>query len=757
MMYYQQRRFYKFALVMTLAILILVSASIVPVSAVVGPYNFVPSGKDGAGFQNVVVVDPTNSSLVLSGSDVSGVQRSTNAGYNWTASNTGLNSLLDLRVATLAFTSDGNKVFAGAGARGNGGGIYVSADKAQSWTLFSDAVRFGGANNNYKNADGTYELPELPSGPHPRSTGNLIAFDEVNGLLYAGSFKDGVFRCNMSTASCVNIGLKGKFIRSLVIDPLNSNILYVAVYNDVDTSKAGLYKTTSASTAADGTESFSRLNWISDQVPLMEELKFIGDKLYAAGTDGIEGKVYQLYAEGNWIKKLSTPGAIYLSMDGYLNDATGEHILFVGSMNHPDYYSIQRSTDTGTIWSPVNKTNVMPNGDTWWLALDAPTNTLNDSGYVAAHITVTPDKSKVFVAGRSGIWRSTNDGVDWHPAVRLMNVTINRNVAVDPNENWKVYIVDTDWKLLYSEDKLYHVRQKQDGMIVEGRSGNEIAIDASTIPSTIFLGVGNRDKNMNGEVYSNTNVAANQWVSEGLSTYTNGKRIAGLGVRTLASGERVIIAAVEQGGVWRKTSSSGWRKVIDESKLATGNNKRMPVAWTNSNYVYLYDRGSGIWRSSDNGATWTSSPIWAKTTSPISYSTAGTTAYMDTGYIAADPTSNYVLYVSTDDGLYKLTNAAKGTSVGDGINAYRLGSTSLRPGPVTVDGNGKMYATNISVPDISNAGLYGYDKTDSTLSLISDSFYNGSGGFPLGISVGSDGTIYVAMNGTGIFKGTPAP
>ncbi|MFE5318308.1 hypothetical protein ACFQ88_06330 [Paenibacillus sp. NPDC056579] len=62
-------------------------------------------------------------------------------------------------------------------------GAGLDAGGFKSWEIRSTAVKFVGSNT-----DGS--LPSL----HPRSTGNLIALDEANGIIYTGTYKDDVYR-----------------------------------------------------------------------------------------------------------------------------------------------------------------------------------------------------------------------------------------------------------------------------------------------------------------------------------------------------------------------------------------------------------------------------------------------------------------------------------------------------------------------------------------------------------------------------------
>lgn len=238
---------------------------------------FSATGYEGGGFQNVLAVDPAGSGLMLSGADVSGFHRSLDWGRTWTTSNTGIGSATQLKVATIAFSpSVPGKVYAGVGFKGTSGGLLVSTDGGVSWSVRSTAPRFSGHNNT-----GITGLPAV----HPRSTGNLLAFDRVSGLIYAATFHDGVMRSADDGVSWTTLGLAGTYLRSMVIDPADPDVLYAAAYGD------GIYKTSSART--DGT--FTKL---AGSPAYAEELVQLGGALYAAA--GPEGISVSTDGGGSW-------------------------------------------------------------------------------------------------------------------------------------------------------------------------------------------------------------------------------------------------------------------------------------------------------------------------------------------------------------------------------------------------------------------------------------------------------------------------
>ena len=100
--------------------------------------------------------------------------------------------------------------------------------------------------------------------------------------------------------------------------------------------------------------------------------------------------------------------------------------------------------------------------------------------------------NRLYSAGRAGTWRTDNalaPDPDWYPAMRHMNVTINKSVVADPNDANRVDCLDVDWVYLKSTDKLSH-------MYMNRPTEDEeycLALDSTTNPSgtsTVYLGAG---------------------------------------------------------------------------------------------------------------------------------------------------------------------------------------------------------------------------------------------------------------------------
>jgi len=681
-----------------------------------------PTGLEGAGFQNVVAVDPFGSGVVLSGGDVSGIHRSTDRGDTWLPVNAAFTNSAQLRIASIVFSTKARgRVYAAVGYAGTGGGLFVSDDTGASWRMLAPNLRFAG------------DSTSAPAGTeHPRATGNLIALDEAAGYIYAGTHGDGLWRSGDGGATWARAGLAGESVRSVVADPADPQVLYVA-------TRTGVYRARRARTDAP-----LRLASAPGGV---EELATIGAGVYAAAgaagvwASGDGGDSWRQLGGGD----VPTGGPVWQSIAGYV-DARGQTVLYAGctgpqkvaGSNPGVYAGVLRSDDGGRNWVPVPAVSsavsyrVGGTGANWWLSEANRGVMFGQSAYVAAQIAVDPTaNSRVFVAGRSGVWRTVDGAASWHPVVAGMGVTMNRAAIADPNAAGRVYVASFDWVFMFSTDAMAHMHNSRPPG--GGSVGWSVALDTATTPSRVYLGVGNRDSNTGGEVYSSADPADRSlWISEGLAPSTGGKRVLAVAVNRVA-GQPVVVAAVEGSGVWRKAGGS-WSRVGDAFVTPTSM-KGASISWAKgSRVVYAYDQASGTWRSADAGSTWVnirrgSSKVWL------------------TGFVAADPTDSRHVFVSDAAGLYRIDGADTGS-----VDAGTATITKLavaRPGPLAVGRDGVLTVTGRPTWNTTTA-LYRSGDDGATFTDITDTGYRNAAGFPFDISAGPSGEIYLALNGSGV-------
>ena len=703
-----------------LAAPLLVSAA----AARAGTFTFSPTGLEGGGFQNVVAADPADSAIFLSGGDVSGIERSTDGGLTWQTANAGLVGRTQLEVAAFLFSPlDATHVYAAMGDAGSGGGLFESHDSGATWALRSAVPQFAGGNAK------TAGLPA----EHPRSTGNLLAQDPASGALYAATFNQGVMRSDDGGDTWVPLGLSGVYLRTLLLDPANPDVLFAGSYG------AGLYRTTDAM----GSGGFTQL--AGGAPSTVEELATAGGTIYAAaGTAGVfssgdGGDTWSALGVGQL-----TAGSMWTSIAAW-QACDGSVTLYAGAdQSTPN--AIVRSADGGATWSSVTSdpTHVHPtvggpSGPPWWLS-SRPALMLGGASSTPAEITLVPEadacaQPDVLVAGRSGIWRSGNAGGDWYPMVGNMGVTLAQALALDPAAASSVDVAATDWTFLTSSNGLADVSSP---LIKKAAStGFDVAVDASTRPSLVYLATGNRDSNTQGKIFSSADPSVStSWTDELLPV---AKRPLAIAVGKTTTGARVLLAAVDAGGIYRKVGTA-WSHVSTPAMTLKTGAKPIQMLWpTGTQLVYLYDHRSGIWRSKNGGSTWVK--IWAqKSQGDLK------------GFIATDARGS-TLWASTGGALYRIANAATGTVAAGTMTPVPV-LTVPAPGPVAVAGDGTVYLAVQPTAGVP-AQLLASPDGGATWSDVADDTYRSAALLPYRLVPDPSGGIWVCLAGNGVLRGVP--
>jgi hypothetical protein len=603
-------------------------AAVSPHSAAATPMTWRLGAIVGGGFQNVVTIDPGHPAHVATGGDVAGVSVSMNDGQTFAPYRNGVVSNDQLQVAALTYDPAGSgTLYACTGIQGVGGGFLVRPPGGV-WQLRSTSTHCSGNGES---------VPGLPG--FPRSTGNLIAITPAASgrpqAIYVGTFRDGLMLSVNGGSSWSTLGLAGQYIRGLALDQTTADVVYAAVYGH------GVYRISSARTTP-----VVQLMAGSPTTP--EELTVVHGVLYAvAGNQGVFKE-----SGGIWTKLGLPAGPNWISIAALATGPTTAEI-YVGNLNAVNSSSAYKSKDNGVSWSPAMTTSSVRNkmggtGGPWWLLSARKQYWPGASHFSASNIQIDPQHpNTVFVAGRSGIWRTTDGGTTWYPMVAGLEATVSMAVATDPTTTGRVYIGNMDYTLFSSSNNfasLQHFPPPSDTV------GFSVAVDPSTTPGIVVLGTGNRDANINGEVFTNPNpLGSGKWTAQGLKAATGGNRPLGVIERSV-SGHRILLAAVEAtdaeggasgvGGIWRKQDSGPWQHVQGLPTLMNQSlplaNEPVPFTWPSATGpVYVLDRHTGLWSSTDAGATW--HEVWS-VTSPAP----------DSGYLASAPSGT--VYVSVNGG-----------------------------------------------------------------------------------------------------------
>jgi len=328
-----------------------------------------------------------------------------------------------------------------------------------------------------------------------------------------------------------------------------------------------------------------------------------------------------------------------------------------------------------------------------------------------------------------------------------------------------MYVGNNDWTFLHSEDSGVHVARRDPPQ--QAKVAFAVAVDSrDAAPSDVFIGIGDPDTNVQGEVLWSSDPATTGWTQLNLVAYTAvtcagniPMRPIGLAVGRDATGlqNTYVVAAVDNCGMWRGVStvpfnpnSIAWTQTALPS-LILGDQMgivQAPVVWPdwpgtgNDNFVYIIDRAAKkLWRSQDFGATWDAAELW-----PV----PGAALTADTGYLAADPSTLGRLWATTNQvaGTWLLTNA-HGTL---GTQQFTGTSAPKNPGPVAVrPGSDDVYIAGRVNAAGDQAELWRSLMLGSNWTKLGTSFYRSSSLFPTRLSVsGTPGLAYESMAGQGV-------
>lgn len=233
------------------------------------------NGPAGARLIQVVVIDPTNPSVIYAGAQgngtgqppyVGGVFKSTDGGNTWSPANVGMGNTS--RVLSLAIDPANTSIlYAGLDSELPGeGGVYKSTNGGATWAqmitgltnLNSFALAIDPSNTStvyvgthggvFKSLNGGNTWTEMNSGLGSTPASSL-AMDRTNtAIIYAGTFFAGVFKTTNGGTSwtAVNSGLPASStVLGLAIDPTDSLTLYAGANYDIGPQHvSGLFKST---------------------------------------------------------------------------------------------------------------------------------------------------------------------------------------------------------------------------------------------------------------------------------------------------------------------------------------------------------------------------------------------------------------------------------------------------------------------------------------------------------------------------------
>jgi fibronectin type 3 domain-containing protein len=462
-----------------------------------------------------------------------------------------------------------------------GGGIWKSTTGGNSWTPLVDH------NSSWMNV---YNLCIDPNSP---------------STIYAALTSGGVIKSTNSGATWFTTGSGPSSTRKVLVQPGNGSIVFATANN-------GIWRSTNGGT-----------NWTQVQNTSKEDIEFKpGDVsfMYASGSSS-NNSVWRSTDNGlTWTVLTSTQGITN----------SGRTLLAVSPANPDLVYAVQASGSVfGRMYRSLNsgqtfETTVIGNasqGTNYFGYETNGTGTTGQATYDMA-ICVNPENANEVHIGGIICWRSTNGGFSFSPttAWSLPN-SIGYNHA-------DVHALEWVNKTIYSGS---------DGGIYKRPLG-------ATTWTELSNGLGIRQFYRMANSKTNPNVFQGGAQDNGTSLY----RATGTWVDWLgADGMDCLISPTNESLVWGTSQYGTFYRSTTQGSSYSNLGKPSNGQWVTplaieANTNVIYGGWTGVYRSTDNGTTWTN----------LSTNVITTTL----ACLAVAPTNPQYIYASTGTSLWVTTN-----------------------------------------------------------------------------------------------------
>lgn len=576
-----------------------------------------PSGGPTGGYVLSLGVHPINPNIVYAGTRGGDLYKTTNGGGQWVRLRFFSSSIWSLAINP----TNPDVVYAGTEANG----LFKTADGGTTWTSISlTSKRI-----------------------------NAVVIDPRNpAILYAGVDDEGVYKSTNtgSTWWLANVGLTDRRVRALTIDPSNSQVLYAG-------TSSGVFKTESAGATWTSKYSAGFISSISVD-PQNSSVIYAGEFSWGSGVfksvdaganwtemnNGLANRyvhaiatdpsatstVYAGTAAG--IFKSVTSGSSWSRNHAPSNSSIVKTIAIAPSDPRTIYTGfdgdgIYKSTDEGGTWVAVNEglLNILVNdivvhptnnnvlfAATGFEGTGTPSNTYGFGGGVyrstdgglkwqlvkelidVYQLAIDPGNAAVMYAGshREGIYKSLDGGTSWNGFNSGLSSKEVWSVAVDPHNSSVVYAATTGG--------LYKSADAGSNWIwINLTYGTVYSVLADpTTPNTVYAGLEGsiHRSNDGGSTWSRLGTDINGWDVIYKLAFREGNPnvlYAGGGYLEWGTGN-------PRGSVYALASgSSSWSRVLDGVLC-----QDIVIDPVDRTEMYVSTYGSGIYRSTNGGSTW---------------------------------------------------------------------------------------------------------------------------------------------------------
>jgi photosystem II stability/assembly factor-like uncharacterized protein len=590
-----------------------------------------------------------------------------------------------------------------------GGGVYKTTNGGTTWTPASD--RFFGGTIGAIAVD-----PRNPDIVYVGGGETCIRGNTAHG--------DGLWKTTDAGRTWTLLGFRDEHISSIELHPTDGNVVFLGVFGDPfkATANRGLYKST------DGGRNFSKSLYVNDSTGVIDiamepsnpEVMYVAmwqawRAPWGMSSGGTHSAIYKTSDGGTtWTNLMKTARGIPTGIVGRIGVAVSPaKPSRVWALIEHDSGGVYRSDDGGTSWSYINRNR-----------------NLRQRAWYYTHIYADPKDSNVVYALNTGFYRS-NDG----------GRTFPRSIQVPHGDNHDLWIAPNDPQRM--------INGNDGGANVSFNGGDNWTGQA--FPTAQFYHVTTTNDwpyNICGAQQDNStlcgpsrkqgNIAIADW-------YDAGGCESGY-IAAHPNKPYLTFAGCYGGNLDRKDRRTDFtRDVTVYPRNPMGHSSEdikvrfqwtFPIVFSRHNPNVLYAAGSQLFRSTNEGESWTAvSPELARrdpktmgpSGGPITKDQTGVETY---GLIFAfdeSPVTPGLLWVGTDDGLIHISrnNGVSWTNVtppdiGDFTRISIIEPSSYSAGTAYVAAN--RYALGDKQPLFYKTTDYGRTWTKIVNGIKSDHF-----------------------------------